>query len=242
MLTDKQDAFGHGMLDYLNGAASSEIVERDDGYVRANGGPGIYFEPFEKWHPLERRLMRYVGGRVLDIGCGAGRHSLYLQEKGLEVVSIDSSPLAIEVCKKRGIKDARVLSISEASSAPGVFDTVLLLGGNFGILGNPNVAKQILRRLYRLTSEKGRVVTTSGDPTISNDADHLAYHAANRANGRLPGEMRIRVRYKRYSTPWTRFFMVSRKDMDRVLEGTGWAVTKYIGQDGPHYAAIIEKT
>ena len=242
MLTDKQDAFGHGMLDFLNGAASSEIVERDDGLIRANGGPGVYFEPFKKWHLLERQAIRYVRGRVQDIGCGAGRHSLYLQEKGLEVVSTDNSPLAIEVCKRRGLKDARVLSITEARSVPGVFDTILLLGGNFGLLGNPARGKRIFKQLHKVTSDRGRIVTTSSDPTVGNDPDHLAYHAANRAKGKLPGELRIRVRYKRYSTPWIQFLWASKLDMERILEGTGWGVKKYIDAGPVHFAAIIEKT
>jgi len=241
MLSDRQDAFGHGMIDYLNGTASSEIVERDDGLIRANGGPGIYFQPFKKWHPLERKTMRYVRGRVLDIGCGAGRHSLYLQERGYDVVSIDNSPLAIEACKKRGVKDARVLSISEIGPALGTFDTVLLLGGNFGLLGNPQRARRILVRLRKLTSEKARIVTASADPRTTNDADHLAYHAANRAKGKMPGEMRIRVRYKRYASPWIQFFWASRQDMEHILEGTGWAVSRYIGSGAPQYTAIIGK-
>ncbi len=242
MLTDKQDSFGHGMLDFLNGAASSEIVERDDGLIRANGGPGIYFQPFKDWHPLEKKAIRYASGRVLDIGCGAGRHSLYLQDKGLEVVSVDNSPLAIEVCKRRGLRDARVFAITDVSPDLGLFDTVLLLGGNFGLLGNPRRGNRVFKKLYKLTSKGGRIITTSSDPTPTNDPDHLAYHAANRAKGKLPGELRIRVRYKRYATPWIQFLWASKQETERILDGTGWAVKKYIDASPSQFAAIIEKT
>ena len=241
MLKDSQDAFGHGMLDFLSGAASSEIVERDDGLIRANGGPGVYFDPYRKWHPLEKKALRYVKGRVLDIGCGAGRHSLHLQDKGFGVVGIDNSPLAIEVCRRQGLKDARVVSITEISSALGVFDTVLLLGGNFGLFGNPQRAKRLLRRLHRLTSDRGRIVTASGDPRATNDPDHLAYHAANLAKGKLAGQLRIRVRYKRFASPWIEFFWVSKQEMEQILEDTGWAVGRYLDSGTAQYAAIIEK-
>lgn len=241
MLQDSQDAFGHGMLDFLRGTASSEIVERDDGLVGANGGPGVYFRPFRMWHPLERKAMRYVRGRVLDVGCGAGRHSLYLQDKGLDVVGIDNSPLAIEVCRQRGLRDARTFSITGISRALGVFDTVLLLGGNFGLFGNPRRAKRLLRRIHGLTSDRGRIITASADPRAGDDPDHLACHAANMAKGRLPGQLRIRVRYRRYATPWIDFLWVSRREMEQVLEGTGWAVKRYIESEAPQYAAVIEK-
>ena len=241
MLKDGQDAFGHGMLDYLNGAASSEIVERDDGLISANGGPGVYFLPYRNWPSIERKAMRFVRGRVLDIGCGAARHALYLQEKGHNVVGIDNSPLAIEVCKRRGLGDARVVAVSDIGPALGEFDTVLLLGGNSGLLGNPGRARRLLRRLYGLTSRRGRIITTSGDPRTTNDADHLAYHEANIAEGKMPGQMRIRVRYKRYATPWIEFILVSRQQMEHILEGTGWAVKRYIDSDTSRYGAIIEK-
>ncbi len=242
MLKDHQDAFGHGMDEYFKGKKGTEIVERDDGLIQPNGGPASYFTPYRKWHSLERKEIRFARGRVLDIGCGAGRHSLFLQEKGLEVVGIDNSPLAIEVSKKRGLNDARVRSITDIDSSLGVFDTILLLGGNFGLLGNPQRAKRILRRIHKLTSRNGRIITASINPRTTDDPDHLAYHVANIAKDKLPGQLKIRVRYKQYATPWIEFFWVSRQEMENVLEGTGWMVKRYIGSDAsPQYAAIIEK-
>jgi 2-polyprenyl-3-methyl-5-hydroxy-6-metoxy-1,4-benzoquinol methylase len=72
--------------------------------------------------------MRFVKGRVLDIGCGAGRVALYLQKKGFDVSGIDVSPLAVKVCKLRGLKKARVLSISNIGAKLGKFDTLLMFG------------------------------------------------------------------------------------------------------------------
>jgi hypothetical protein len=241
MLIDSQDAFGHGMYDFLNGIKGAEIVERDDGLINPNGGPALYFAPYRKWHPLERKAIRFAKGRILDIGCGAGRHALYLQDKGLDVLGIDNSPLAVEVARRRGLKKAEVVSINTISKSLGFFDTILLLGGNFGLLGNPKRAKHILKRMYGMTSEKARILTASADPRTTKDTDHLAYHAANIAEGKLPGQMRLRVRYGRYATPWIEFFWVSRKEMDNILEGTGWTVKRYIDSDTPQYAAIIEK-
>jgi hypothetical protein len=61
------------LLDALRGEATVEIVERDDGFIEATAGPGLYFAPFRRWPGVDRRAMRFVRGRVLDVGCGAGR-------------------------------------------------------------------------------------------------------------------------------------------------------------------------
>ncbi len=240
MLNNRQDAFGHGMVDYLNGKSGVEIVERDDGLIEPNGGPAVYFVPYKKWHPLEKKAVRYARGRVLDVGCGAGRHTLYLQEKGFTVVAIDNSPLAVEVCRKRGVEDARVLSVFDISSALGIFDTIWLLD-NFSLFGNPERSRRLLKRLYKITSAKGRILASSADPCAGDDPDHLAYHAANRAKGKMPGQLRIRVRYKRFATPWIQFLLVSKQELESILEGTGWRVEKYVDARTPQYLAILSK-
>ena len=108
MLTDKQDAFGHLLTDYHNGEENVEIVEREDGYIDISRlGPLTYFAEYTEWVEHQKLAMKYATGRVLDIGCGAGRHSLHLQEKGHDVFATDISPLAIQLCQHRGLKKRR---------------------------------------------------------------------------------------------------------------------------------------
>src|SRR5262245_66440757 len=90
-------------------AGVAEIVEREDGFINASvTGPAMYFAPFRRWPAHHRAAMRLVRGRVLDVGAGAGRVSLHLQERGHDVVAIDHSPGALEVCRRRGVVDARL--------------------------------------------------------------------------------------------------------------------------------------
>ncbi len=108
------DAYGHELSAYLTEGLSNEIAERDDGFITASDWPKRYFEDFNAWAGHEKQAMRFVlGSRALDVGCGAGRVSLYLQRKGLNVTAIDNSPLAIRLCRRRGVKDARVLAIEQ---------------------------------------------------------------------------------------------------------------------------------
>ena len=135
-MKDFQDAYGHEIYDHLKGANNFEIVERDDGYIEASNGSLEYFAEYKDWPSHYKQAMQYVRGNVLDIGCGAGRHSLYLQEKGFDVLGIDVSPLALEVCKLRGLKKTKLMTITQINSKLGKFDTILMLGNNFGLFAN----------------------------------------------------------------------------------------------------------
>jgi 2-polyprenyl-3-methyl-5-hydroxy-6-metoxy-1,4-benzoquinol methylase len=80
----REDAFGQEMWAHYEGEESFEIVERDDGFFNVTpNNPALYFSEYGDWNAIERKAIEFVKGRVLDIGCGVGRHSLYLQKKGL---------------------------------------------------------------------------------------------------------------------------------------------------------------
>ncbi|MCG6986996.1 MAG: methyltransferase domain-containing protein, partial [Gemmatimonadetes bacterium] len=135
-LSDQQDAFGHVLLDYLEGDHGAvEIVERDDGFIALSAGAGEYFSDPPAWGDLDQAALAAARGRVLDAGSGAGRFSLELQRRGHEVVAIDTSPLAIEVCRCRGVRDARVLSVTSINRRLGRFDSIVMMGHNFGLFG-----------------------------------------------------------------------------------------------------------
>ena len=116
-----------------------------------------------------------------------------------------------------------------------------LLGGS-SLVGNVRRARWLLKRFYNLTPEVGRIIAQTRDPCQTEIPEHLAYHERNRRRGKMTGEARIRVRYKRYVTPWIDFLMVSQDEMEMILEGTKWRVKEYIeGQSGIHIAVLARK-
>jgi len=242
MLKGIEDVFGHAYIDYWQGKGDAAItIDRDDGYSEIGCEPAAYFKPFDEWSPHQRKSLEHAKGRVLDIGCGPGRHSLYLQEKGCQVVGIDSSPLAIRVCGLRGLADARELSITQISSKLGRFDTVLMLGNNFGLFGTFKRARWLLRRLRGMTSPEARIIAETLDPYAGANPIHLAYHERNRRRGRPGGQVRIRARYGEYSTRWFDLLLVSRDEMIGLLDGTGWQASEFIDSGGPVYIAVLTK-
>ncbi len=241
MLRDDQDAFGHEIYDYFKKKAGVGVIERDDGFFDVSGGPKAYFAEYHDWPSHQKKAMNYARGRVLDVGCGAGRASLYLQKRGLDVLGVDNSPLAMEVCKQRGLRNGRVMAATELSSQLGTFDTILMLGNNFGLFGSFQRARWLLRRFNNMTSRDGRIIAESNDIYKTEIPDHLAYHELNRKRGRMPGQVRIRVRYRKYVTPWFDYLMVSKEEMEDILEGTDWRISEFIDSDGSLYIAIVEK-
>jgi SAM-dependent methyltransferase len=166
------DAYGQLLVAALEGDDVVEIVERDDGFIDASAlGPKLYLAPFRRWPSHHRRAMSHAKGRVLDVGAGAGRVSLHLQERGHVVVAIDNSPGAIEVCRRRGVGDARVLAFDAVDESIGTFNTIVLLGNNFGLFGSPTRAKRLLRRLHRMTSDDARIIVESRDVEARGGAD-----------------------------------------------------------------------
>jgi SAM-dependent methyltransferase len=229
------------MLDFLGGDEVHEIVERDDGMIAVSGGPQAYFSEYADWSPESKEALQAVQGRVLDVGCGAGRVALHLQKEGHDVTGIDVSPGAVEVAKRRGVRDVRLLSVTRVGPDLGIFDTIVMFGNNFGLFSSERRARWLLRRFHRITGDAGRIIAETVDPYQTEEEEHLAYHRWNRARGRMGGQVRIRVRYKKYRSAWFDYLLVSEEEMEGLLLGTGWRVGKTVKSDHPVYYAVIEK-
>jgi SAM-dependent methyltransferase len=237
-----KDAYGQLILAYLEGKPSYEIVERDDGSIGPSGGAPTYFAEYKNWPEWQKRAIKFAGGRVLDIGAGAGRVSLYLQKRGCKVTAIDNSPLAIQVCRKRGVKDARVIAINDVGEfSPETFDTVVMYGNNFGLFGSRAGAKQLLKILHAKTVPNAVIIVESNDPYKTSDPSHLAYQKRNRKRGRMSGQLKIRIRFRESIGDWFDYLLVSQKEMREILKGTGWKVRKFFESGKSAYAAVIAK-
>ncbi|MBI5210481.1 MAG: class I SAM-dependent methyltransferase [Elusimicrobia bacterium] len=236
------DAFGRALLDAFHGDEVGAVIERDDGYIEPEWGKKVYFSAYEEWPRAERAVMRRVKGRVLDVGCGAGRHSLFLQKRGLDVTGIDPSPGALRVCRLRGLRGARRLALSQVGGFPrGSFDTVIMMGNNFGLVESPSKARAHLERLHRATSPDARIIAQTLDPRQTRLPEHKAYQRRNRSRRRATGQIRLRLRYRRLLGPWFDYLFVSVRELRAILRGTGWTLERTIPIRGPLYFMVLSK-
>jgi SAM-dependent methyltransferase len=229
------------LADGLHDRSVLEIIERDDGFIAA-GRVDRYFDPFRKWSPLQRRAMRFVRGRVLDVGCGAGRVALYLQDRDIEVVAIDTSPGAVAVSRERGVRDVRLMALTAVNRrAIGPIDTVCLFGNNVGLLESDRCARLLFGQLADVTTSKGRILAESRNPYDTNDEGDLAYQERNRALGRLGGQVRMRIRHGHFASEWFDWLFVSADELRELVTGTGWQITRVLTDATAGYVAVLER-
>ncbi|MGB7786885.1 MAG: class I SAM-dependent methyltransferase [Salinimicrobium sp.] len=156
------DIFGKAIKAYFENKDNEDIVvhspDFDDDVIPVD----YLFRSYAEMPPLEKMALQLCRGKVLDVGCGAGSHALYLQnEKDLEVLAIDTSEGAIEVCKERGIKKAENVAFEALSEEK--FDTILLLMNGTGIVGKMRKLDAFFAKLKQLLNPEGQVLIDSSD-------------------------------------------------------------------------------
>jgi len=236
------ELYARAMLDHWLGKRVFVEFERDDGY-RDRSRVDTYFAPASGWPRMEREAMRWVRGRVLDLGCGPGRHALHLQRKGYEVVGLDASPTQIALARIRGVHEAYLGDLRRIPKALGTFDTALLLGNNLGLAGNMPRMRKFLRDLRVVLRRRGRLIGHSRIPGTWSEV-HLPYVKRNLARGRPPGLITLRVRYQGRIGDWFDLLLIPPEELARLARETGWELVHVIWEGGyapGDYIGVLEK-
>jgi len=221
------DLFGRVLWDYYQGVSSEYFVRRDDNYGDRDG-TARYFRSWEELPAHQRCLLGHARGQVLDVGAGAGAHSLVLQERGLRVMAIDKSPLAVAVCRARGVRDARVMDALAPELEDGGIDTVLMLGNNLGIAGSLHGLRSMLTSLRRIVRPGGQILAEFHDHTATHDPTHLRYQQWNTARGRYPGTVTMRIEHDGHCSHFFDWLLPKLSDLRSICADTGWRVARCI--------------
>ncbi len=142
---------------------------------------------------LEQKALQLAKGNVLDVGCGAGSHSLALQnERNLEVTAIDISENAVKACHHRGLKNVFVMHLLDLNPST-KFDTILLLMNGTGIFGTLKETDNYLQKLKSLLNKNGQILIDSSDLIYMYDQDEEGAYSIP-ADGYY-GELTFTVHY-----------------------------------------------
>jgi SAM-dependent methyltransferase len=233
------DAFGEMLRAGLASASAMvEIVERDDGLIRAAAADRYFAQPAD-WAPFERQALDLATGQVLDVGCGAGRFALALQERGLPVTALDVSPGAVDVARQRGVNHTVLGTVGGHAAAGDRYDTFMLMGENLGLLESAERAREFLAELAAMARPGARIIAHGADPHQTDDPSHVRYQQRNRELGRMPGQMTIRVRHRDLASAWFDYLLCSPGELATLLRPTSWELTEVGDVDQVNYLAVL---
>lgn len=198
----EKDILGTALLDFHNGNYTADIITFSSLEEKDVMPLPYLFRDYGQMPELEKKALALCKGTVLDIGCGAGNHSLYLQNEGFKVSCLDHSKGAIAVCENRGIRNSYHGSIFDFED--GRFDTLLLLMNGIGISGQLKNIDVFLNKLKSLLNKGGQIILDSSDIIYMFESDEdggywipedVAYY----------GEVRFTMEYKKLKGdefPW----------------------------------------
>lgn len=165
-----KDLFGKAMYDFQTNNSPENIITETSISEEDEMSVEYLFRSYDEMPKIEQKALQLATGKILDVGCGAGSHSLSLQnDRNLDVASIDISGKAIETCRLRGLKNAQVQNVLDFEGEK--FDTILLLMNGTGIFGKLENCNKYLSKLKSLLNPGGQILIDSSDIIYMFDED-----------------------------------------------------------------------
>ncbi|PWK18198.1 methyltransferase family protein [Xanthomarina spongicola] len=223
-----KDLFGKALLDYQNDNYTEDIITSTNISENDELPLPYLFRSFKEMPKLEKKALQLSKGKILDVGCGSGSHSLYLQEKGLDVKAIDISKGAIEVAKKRGVLNAEVLDILDEKET---FHTILFLMNGTGIFQELKNVSKYLKHLKSLLKPKGQILIDSSDIKYMYEDEDGGLWIDTNAN--YYGELDYYLCYKNEDEEPMKWLYLDFDTLKLACESVGLTCEKVM--DGKHY-------
>jgi SAM-dependent methyltransferase len=224
------------MVDYWRGdTAVACAIHRDDGY--SDLVPIAEFFAGPPFNPLEQLALDRSAGRVLDLGAGVGRHSLFLQEQGLQVTALELEPALVAIMAERGVAEPLAASIFSPLSKK--FDTVLMLMCGFGLVGTPDGAEHFFEHARHLLAPRGQSLCDSLDVRQTTKPTHLAYQEANMRCGRPAGQRRHWMEYRGQRGEPFNWLHMDFDGLRDLAHRNGWSAEMLGREADGHYLARI---
>lgn len=188
-----KDLLGKALLDYQTQNNPQNLITETSISDEDEMSVDYMFRSFKEMPKIEQTALKKSFGRVLDVGCGAGSHSLYLKEKGFDILPIDISENAIKTCHLRGLSEAKNINLLDLNDEK--FDTILLLMNGTGIFGKLKNISEYLTHLKSLLAPEGQILIDSSDIIYMFDEDEDGGKWIP-DNGSYYGELIFHLSYK----------------------------------------------
>lgn len=201
MKKDK-DPMGAAIADYWRNGVAGRLRVFSPDFDEDEMPVDELFRTFEEMPPLEQTALRLAQGRTLDVGAGAGCHSLALQERGINVTAIDISPLSVETMQKQGVEHALEQDFWKVEEQ---YDTILMLMNGIGIVGTLDALPRFFQHIDNILAPDGQLIIDSSDVRYIYEDEEGNTPLRRNANGieidpetgRYYGEYLYQMQYKR---------------------------------------------
>lgn len=233
-----KDLMGQAIWDYYHGNSPENLLT-ETSISEIDDLPVDYlFRDFGEMNSLEKKALQLASGKVLDVGAGAGSHSLYLQnEKKLDVVALDFSPKSIKVSKLRGVKNAVCSDILQFSGE--TFDTILLLMNGTGIFQTLDKIDLYLEKLHSILKQDGQILIDSTDILYMYDRDEDG--GVMVPAGHYYGEVDYFIHYKLDTEKPIKWLYLDFETLKRAVENNGFKIEKILQEEDSFLARLTKK-
>jgi SAM-dependent methyltransferase len=224
------------LLDYYHGNYTEDIITESN-ISEEDVLPLAYLFRTHKEMPLiEQKALSLCYGKVLDIGCGSGSHSLFLQnEKKLIVDAIDISKGAADVAKLRGVKNTANKNLFEIKDT---YDTLLLLMNGIGICGKTERLNIFLQHLKSILNKNGQVLVDSSDISYMFEQDEEGGFWVN--PDEYYGEVAFTMSYKGEKSSVFDWLYLDFNTLQNACHANGFSCE--LIQEGEHYDFLAKLT
>jgi SAM-dependent methyltransferase len=237
LIPSHKDPLGKAMLDYLDGDHDPEITVKSN-ITEDDVIPVDYlFRTYQQMPRLEQKALDLAQGRILDVGCGTGSHSLYLVQKKKEVTAIDASPNAVACCQQRGLNNVAQADYFEFSPQK-KFDTLLFMMNGIGIAGEIAQLPALLAKAKELLAPGGQILLDSSDIRYMFEDDDSPFIPPE--DGSYYGEVTYQMQYKNVTGNPFRWLFIDLALLKQMAEMKGFKCQKIVS--GPHYDYLARLT
>ncbi|MDT0558300.1 class I SAM-dependent methyltransferase [Ichthyenterobacterium sp. W332] len=223
-----KDLFGKALLDYHKGNYTEDLITSTNISDEDVLPLPYLFRAYSEMPKLEKKALQLCKGNVLDVGCGSGSHSLYLQEKGFKVKAIDNSKGAIRVAEQRGVLHTELKPLLEETDT---FDTIMLLMNGTGIFQTLEQTPKYLNHLKTILNPNGQILIDSSDIKYMYQDDDGGYWLDMNAN--YYGELDYFLSYKGEKETPIKWLYLDFETLKTACETIGLDCEKIM--DGKHY-------
>jgi len=224
--------------DLVGDALSSYYFDKKDFPLIINNKYGepeemameVLFRQIDDLPDIEEYALQLSHGKILDIGAGAGSHSLMLQEKGMIVTALEISPKACEVMKARGIKN--IINDDIFNFRKGNYDTLIFLMNGIGLAGTISGFRKLLVVLRQLLKPNGQMIFDSSDISY-------LYQDMPKPKNKYFGELEYQFQYLNQQGDWFNWLYLDSTTLQKITLQEGWHCQIVYQDDLDHYLARL---